>query len=117
MRSQSRGTSTAIRPRMWDAKQETWTQGKTRYLELYAIKRMLRRRASRLQPMNRSRGPKCRAAEDHARHALRVPAQAACRGIACRRKRRWAEPNSRLRKVYATTRDGSLWDFLRSAHG
>ena len=69
MRSQSRGTSDAIRPRMWDAKQETRTQGNTRNLELYARNGMLRRRASRLQPMKRSRGPNCRAAEDHARPA------------------------------------------------
>ena len=37
---------------------------------LYARKRMFRRRASALQPMYRSRLPRWRGADDHARHAI-----------------------------------------------
>ena len=50
----------------------TWvtTHGMMRNRVLYAMKRTFRLRASADQPMKRSRGPRCRGAEHHARQAI-----------------------------------------------
>ncbi len=58
---------------MWEAKWGMFTKGKIRKRVLYAKKRMFLRRASADQPMNRSRGPRCRGADDQARHAIGRP--------------------------------------------
>src|ERR1700733_7827631 len=73
MRSQSRDSVAVTRLSMCEARCGAWIQGRIKKRVLYAINRTLRLRACWLQPMKRSRLPRCRGAELQAMQATGLP--------------------------------------------